>query len=76
MNEYPKMLYRGERYTDAQKLGVDVHSGKVQHRLVANENEEEAASQQGFCHLSKLMEVLPVLERKKPGPKPKHVHAA
>lgn len=52
---YPKVLYKGEFYTDYQQLSSDVHSHKIAQVIVAGEEEEADVRADGFGDLGELM---------------------
>lgn len=52
---YPKMLYRGDHYNDFMQMGHDIHSNKLEHRYVNNEEEEIQAVEDGFGPLANFI---------------------
>ena len=62
MNEYPKMLYKGEAvYTDSDQIKEDLQSRRLLTHIVPDLETEQMRRGQGWTDLHKLMAPRPTL---------------
>lgn len=62
--EYPKMLYKGEKFQEAEALSLALKERRIESVIVINEQEETAKREQGFGTLVSLLS-RPILSVKK-----------
>lgn len=58
MSDFPKALYKGERYSDWMVFCDDVAKGKVQSVTVPNAAQEKNMRAEGFTDAAELMQPL------------------